>query len=253
MQAERERKSNEERIKATHLFPSTPSISPFLLLPLLLRTHRRRRRGLAAATSSSSSYQFSIPRRSHNVSSLARSLARAPWERRREQSRPRTCGWAPCPACGWRRRRLRRRRRGRTWSTWRGGSGRWSGGSCSCGATTSRDVELSPRARARRVVWSARRLRRAAATGLRRLRARLRLCFAWVSRRRNIHRRGARFAATAASPAAPPTPRRPPRRRPCASGRSSKLQSIDQAKKAKLGWVNWRLKQEGNLSSLLLG
>uniref|UniRef100_A0A0D9ZF83 Uncharacterized protein n=1 Tax=Oryza glumipatula TaxID=40148 RepID=A0A0D9ZF83_9ORYZ len=58
----------------------------------------------------------------------------------------------------------------------------------------SRDVELSPRARARRVVWvGLRRLRRAAATGLRRLRARLRLCFAWVSRRRNIHRRGARF------------------------------------------------------------
>ncbi|XP_040378266.1 uncharacterized protein LOC107303817 [Oryza brachyantha] len=57
----------------------------------------------------------------------------------------------------------------------------------------SRDVELSPRARARRVVWAGlRRLRRAAATGLRRLRARLRLCFAWVSRRRG-HRRGARF------------------------------------------------------------
>ncbi|KAL5209837.1 hypothetical protein ABZP36_005460 [Zizania latifolia] len=55
----------------------------------------------------------------------------------------------------------------------------------------SRDVELSPRARARRVVWAGlRRLRRAATTGLRRLRARLRLCFAWVSRRR---RRGARF------------------------------------------------------------
>uniref|UniRef100_A0A0E0KKZ8 Uncharacterized protein n=1 Tax=Oryza punctata TaxID=4537 RepID=A0A0E0KKZ8_ORYPU len=58
----------------------------------------------------------------------------------------------------------------------------------------SRDVELSPRARARRVVWvGLRRLRRAAATGLRRLRARLRLCFAWVSRRRNIHRRAGRF------------------------------------------------------------
>uniref|UniRef100_A0ACD5WDT7 Uncharacterized protein n=1 Tax=Avena sativa TaxID=4498 RepID=A0ACD5WDT7_AVESA len=44
----------------------------------------------------------------------------------------------------------------------------------------SRDADLSPRARARRVVWAgARRLRRAAATGLRRLRARLRLCLGW--------------------------------------------------------------------------
>jgi len=51
----------------------------------------------------------------------------------------------------------------------------------------SRDAESprSPRARARRVVWAGlRSLRRAAATGLRRLRARLRLCFGWATRRR---------------------------------------------------------------------
>lgn len=53
----------------------------------------------------------------------------------------------------------------------------------------SRDADLSPRARTRRVVWAgARRLRRAAAKGLRRLRARLRLCFAWATlRRRRSH------------------------------------------------------------------
>uniref|UniRef100_A0ACD5WFK7 Uncharacterized protein n=1 Tax=Avena sativa TaxID=4498 RepID=A0ACD5WFK7_AVESA len=46
----------------------------------------------------------------------------------------------------------------------------------------SRDADVSPRARTRRVVWAgARRLRRAAATGLRRLRARLRLCFGWAA------------------------------------------------------------------------
>ncbi|CAM0877530.1 unnamed protein product [Alopecurus aequalis] len=48
----------------------------------------------------------------------------------------------------------------------------------------SRDADhhLSPRARTRRVVWAgARRLRRAAATGLRRLRARIRLCFGWAA------------------------------------------------------------------------
>jgi hypothetical protein len=45
--------------------------------------------------------------------------------------------------------------------------------------TFSRDA--APRSRARRVVWAgARRLRR----GLRRLRARLRLCFGWAARRR---------------------------------------------------------------------
>ncbi|KQK12358.1 uncharacterized protein LOC100831283 [Brachypodium distachyon] len=56
----------------------------------------------------------------------------------------------------------------------------------------SRDADLSPRARTRRVVWAgARRLRRAAATGLRRLRARLRLCFAWATlRRRRSHSLG---------------------------------------------------------------
>ncbi|XP_066334425.1 uncharacterized protein [Miscanthus floridulus] len=51
----------------------------------------------------------------------------------------------------------------------------------------SRDAESprSPRARPRRVVWAGlRSLRRAAATGLRRLRARLRLCFGWATRRR---------------------------------------------------------------------
>ncbi|XP_051177334.1 uncharacterized protein [Lolium perenne] len=59
----------------------------------------------------------------------------------------------------------------------------------------SRDADhhLSPRARTRRVVWAgARRLRRAAATGLRRLRARLRLCFGWAApalRRRSSPRR----------------------------------------------------------------
>ena len=46
----------------------------------------------------------------------------------------------------------------------------------------SRDAEVSPRARTRRVVWAgARRLRRAAAKGLRRLRARIRLCFGWAA------------------------------------------------------------------------
>uniref|UniRef100_A0ACD6A733 Uncharacterized protein n=1 Tax=Avena sativa TaxID=4498 RepID=A0ACD6A733_AVESA len=46
----------------------------------------------------------------------------------------------------------------------------------------SRDADLSPRARTRRVVWAgARRLRRAAATGLHRLRARLRLCLGWAA------------------------------------------------------------------------
>ena len=59
----------------------------------------------------------------------------------------------------------------------------------------SRDADhhLSPRARTRRVVWAgARRLRRAAATGLRRLRARIRLCFGWAApalRRRSSPRR----------------------------------------------------------------
>jgi len=48
------------------------------------------------------------------------------------------------------------------------------------------DVPRSPRARARRVVWAGLpRLRRAAGTGLRRLRARLRLCFGWATRRRS--------------------------------------------------------------------
>lgn len=58
----------------------------------------------------------------------------------------------------------------------------------------SRDAESprSPRARARRVVWAGlRRLRRAAATGLGRLRARLRLCFGWAARRRS--RRASNF------------------------------------------------------------
>lgn len=58
----------------------------------------------------------------------------------------------------------------------------------------SRDAEVSPRARTRRVVWAgARRLRRAAAKGLRRLRARIRLCFGWAApalRRRSSPRRG---------------------------------------------------------------
>ncbi|XBH74198.1 hypothetical protein VPH35_101193 [Triticum aestivum] len=57
----------------------------------------------------------------------------------------------------------------------------------------SRDADVSPRARTRRVVWAgARRLRRAAAKGLRRLRARIRLCFGWVApalRRRGSPRR----------------------------------------------------------------
>jgi hypothetical protein len=65
----------------------------------------------------------------------------------------------------------------------------------------SRDADhhLSPRARTRRVVWAgARRLRRAAATGLRRLRARIRLCFGWAApalRRRSSssRRAGHRF------------------------------------------------------------
>ncbi|CAM0877534.1 unnamed protein product [Alopecurus aequalis] len=58
----------------------------------------------------------------------------------------------------------------------------------------SRDADhhLSPRARTRRVVWAgARRLRRAAATGLRRLR----LCFGWAApglRRRSSLRRAGR-------------------------------------------------------------
>ncbi|CAM0877531.1 unnamed protein product [Alopecurus aequalis] len=62
----------------------------------------------------------------------------------------------------------------------------------------SRDADhrLSPRNRTRRVVWAgARRLRHAAATGLRRLRARLRLCFGWaapVLRRRSSSRRAGR-------------------------------------------------------------
>ncbi|XBI85779.1 uncharacterized protein LOC119306652 [Triticum dicoccoides] len=59
----------------------------------------------------------------------------------------------------------------------------------------SRDAEVSPRARTRRVVWAgARRLRRAAAKGLRRLRARIRLYFGWAApalRRRSSPRRGA--------------------------------------------------------------
>ncbi|KAF7045333.1 hypothetical protein CFC21_054449 [Triticum aestivum] len=57
----------------------------------------------------------------------------------------------------------------------------------------SRDAEVTPRGRARRVVWAgARRLRRAAAKGLRRLRARIRLCFGWAApalRRRSSPRR----------------------------------------------------------------
>ncbi|XP_047071369.1 uncharacterized protein LOC124680341 [Lolium rigidum] len=66
----------------------------------------------------------------------------------------------------------------------------------------SRDADhhLSPRARTRRVIWAgARRLRRAAATGLRRLRARIRLCFGWAApalRRRSsssCRRAGHRF------------------------------------------------------------
>ncbi|CAM0877533.1 unnamed protein product [Alopecurus aequalis] len=59
---------------------------------------------------------------------------------------------------------------------------------------SSRDADhhLSPRARTHRVVWAgARRLRRAAATGLRRLR----LCFGWAApalRRRSSSRRAGR-------------------------------------------------------------
>ncbi|XBI85780.1 hypothetical protein VPH35_093866 [Triticum aestivum] len=72
----------------------------------------------------------------------------------------------------------------------------------------SRDAEVSPRARTRRVIWAgARRLRRAAAKGLRRLRARIRLCFGWAApalRRRSCPRRfryGRIPRATKASPA----------------------------------------------------
>lgn len=67
----------------------------------------------------------------------------------------------------------------------------------------SRDADLSPRSRARRVVWAGlRRLRHAAATGLRRLRARLRLCFAWATRRR---RRGHfRYGRLSGAGQAPP-------------------------------------------------
>ncbi|XP_044949654.1 uncharacterized protein LOC123399304 [Hordeum vulgare subsp. vulgare] len=58
----------------------------------------------------------------------------------------------------------------------------------------SRDAEVSTRGRTSRVVWAgARRLRRAAAKGLRRLRARICLCFGWAApalRRRSYPRRG---------------------------------------------------------------
>jgi hypothetical protein len=66
----------------------------------------------------------------------------------------------------------------------------------------SRDADPAPpRARARRVVWAGmRRLRRAAATGLRLLRARLRLCFGWATRRRGF--RYGRLSAAAWTKAA---------------------------------------------------